>query len=72
MNMKHQYNAALKATNTWLEVARPERQETAVIRPVQVRGKEVRSVFAYQKAYATHPLTQDKRTWDTAWFGQYE
>ena len=74
MDMKYQYNAALKPSNTWLEVARPAKQETAVIRPVQVRGKELRLVplNAINKMYATHPLTKDDRTWDTAWFGQYE
>lgn len=72
MDMKYQYNAALKASNSWLEVSRPASQETAVIRPVQVRGKEWMRVAPVPGMYATHPLTKDVRTWDTAWFGQYE
>lgn len=74
MSMKHQYNAALKASNSWLEVARPARQETAVIRSVQVRSKESRisSVNTNNKMFTTHPLAKDVETWDTAWFSQYE
>ncbi len=72
MNMKYQYNAALKATNSWLEVARPATQQKAVIRTVQVKGRELMCLMPSKKLFTTHPLTHDVKNWDAEWFGQYE
>jgi hypothetical protein len=72
MDMRHQYDAALKATNTWLEVARPEIQGKAVIRPIQVRGRDLITLLPSKNMYTTHPLSKDRQAWDADWFGQYE
>lgn len=72
MDMRYQYDAALKATNTWLEVARPAVQEKAVIRPIQVKGRDLVCLLPTKNLYTTHPLTRDQKSWDAEWFGQYE